>query len=44
MVKVAMYSFRLLVFHWPFHRATFYCSSTVRPITRSDAVMNAVSE
>ncbi|PVF92026.1 hypothetical protein CPB86DRAFT_802363 [Serendipita vermifera] len=34
----------LLAFHWPFRSATFYTSSTKRPIARSAAVLRAIAE
>lgn len=36
--------FGLLGYHWPFKRATFYTSSTKRPVARSAAVMYAISK
>ncbi|PVF91306.1 hypothetical protein CPB86DRAFT_792152 [Serendipita vermifera] len=37
-------TFGLLAFHWPFRSATFYTSSTKRPIARSAAVLRAIAE
>ncbi|PVF92028.1 hypothetical protein CPB86DRAFT_819990 [Serendipita vermifera] len=34
----------LLAFHWPFRSATFYTSSTKRPIARRAAVLRAIAE
>jgi hypothetical protein len=34
----------LLAFHWPFRGATFYTSSTKRPIARNAAVLRAIAE
>lgn len=36
--------FGLLGFHWPFKRATFYCSSTKKPVARGAAVLYAISK
>ncbi|CCH41604.1 putative membrane protein [Wickerhamomyces ciferrii] len=43
MTRLMTIRFGLLGFHWPFRKATFYCSSTKKPVARSAAVMEAIS-
>lgn len=42
--KLLCVRFGLLAFHWPFRQATFYCSSTRRPVARSAVVLRAIAE
>lgn len=44
LLKLLTIRFGLLGFHWPFRRATFYCSTTKKPVARSAAVMEAITD